>query len=115
MARQTQVMLTCDVHDGTAEAIETVAFTVEGHAYECELCEPHLAEFREAMEIWSSHSRAASASSGARRPGRSRRGGDARGVPSTGDVRAWARSEGLDVSGRGRLPAALVAAYKTAH
>ena len=59
MAQRTQVLLTCDVHDGDAEAAQTVTYTVEGQTYECELCQGHLAEFREAMEIWSSHSRLA--------------------------------------------------------
>ena len=47
MSQRTQVILTCDVHDGDAEAVDTVAFTVEGQSYECELCEAHLAEFRD--------------------------------------------------------------------
>ena len=115
MARQTQVMLTCDVHDGIAEAAETVDFTVEGATYECELCEPHLAEFREAMEIWSSHSRPTRVSSGTRRAGRSRRRGEAVNRPSAKDVRTWALSQGLDVADRGRLPAELLSAYEAAH
>ncbi len=59
MAQRTQVLLTCDVHDGAAEAVETVLYTVEGQSYECDLCDGHLTEFRDAMEIWSSHSRQA--------------------------------------------------------
>ncbi|TNM64217.1 hypothetical protein FHN55_14650 [Streptomyces sp. NP160] len=33
------------------------------------------------------------------------------GQPAPADVRAWARSQGLDVSDRGRLSHALVQAY----
>ncbi len=122
MAQRTQVLLTCDVHDGDAEAVETVVFTVEGQAYECELCEAHLAEFRDAMEIWSSHSRPAGRSRGgpvggrssrAARGSRSRpaRSGDG---PTTAEVREWARSQGIPVSSRGRVPAELHAAYEAA-
>ena len=123
MAQRTQVLLTCDVHDGEAEAAETVIYTVEGQTYECELCEAHLAEFREAMEIWSSHSRLAGrgrSSQAAARPSRGGRSGRARagsadGGPSAAEVRDWARSQGMQVSTRGRVPAELHAAYAAAH
>ena len=119
MAQRTQVLLTCDVHDGDAEAADTVVFTVEGQSYECELCEAHLAEFREAMEIWSSHSRPVGrsrAATGARlvRGPRSRSAGSS-GGPSAADIREWARSQGMEVSARGRVPADLHAAYAAAH
>ena len=120
MAQRTQLLLTCDVHDGDAEAVETVLFTVEGQSYECELCDAHLAEFRDAMEIWSSHSRPAGRSRGGSSPGRAAkpsrstrgRAGDG---PTTAEVREWARAEGVAVSARGRVPAELHAAYQAAH
>ncbi len=119
MAQRTQVIMTCDVHDGEADAVDTVAFTVEGQAYECELCEAHLAEFREAMEIWSSHSRVMSRGRGGQSGGGSSRGGRRRAGsgdgPSTADVREWARAQGLPVSTRGRVPAELHAAFEAAH
>jgi hypothetical protein len=118
MAQRTQVILTCDVHDGDADAVDSVAFTVEGQSYECELCEAHLAEFRDAMEIWSSHSRvvgrgrAGQAGSGS---GRGRRRASSGDGPSTAEVREWARAQGLPVSTRGRVPAELHAAFEAAH
>jgi len=120
MAQRTQVLLTCDVHDGDAEAVETVLFTVEGQSYECELCDAHLAEFRDAMEIWSSHSRPAGRSRGGPTAGRAAKAsrsarGRADAGPSTADVREWARAEGMPVSARGRVPAELHAAYQAAH
>ena len=33
MAQRTEVLLTCDVHDGAAEAVETVVYIVEGRSY----------------------------------------------------------------------------------
>ena len=117
MAQRTQVILTCDVHDGDAEAVDTVAFTVEGQSYECELCEAHLIEFREAMEIWSSHARNAGrsrgGSSGSAR-GRKRSGGGGGEGASTAEVREWARSQGIPVSARGRVPAELHARFEAA-
>ncbi|MEO5680726.1 MAG: Lsr2 family protein [Acidimicrobiales bacterium] len=123
MAQRTQVLLTCDVHEGDAEAVETVLFTVDGQSYECELCEAHLAEFRDAMEIWSSHSRSAgrarSTQDGVRstRGPRASRSGASRGAdgPSAAEVREWARAEGMPVSARGRVPAELHAAFAAAH
>lgn len=119
MAQRTQVILTCDVHDGDADAAETVTFTVEGQSYECELCEAHLAEFREAMEIWSSNSRPASRGRGAQLAARSVRSGRRKASsgdgPTTAEVREWARAQGMEVSSRGRVPAELHAAYEAAH
>ncbi len=123
MAQRTQVLLTCDVHDGEAEAAETVIYTVEGQTYECELCEAHLAEFREAMEIWSSHSRLAGRGRTAQpsaRPSRGGRTGRARAGsagdgPTAAEIRDWARSQGMEVSTRGRVPAELHAAFAAAH
>jgi hypothetical protein len=36
-------------------------------------------------------------------------------APTTGDMRAWAISRGLDVSHRGRLSTEVVSAYYAAH
>jgi hypothetical protein len=37
------------------------------------------------------------------------------GSPSNADVRSWARQTGLTVSGRGRVPASVMTAYRSAH
>jgi hypothetical protein len=37
------------------------------------------------------------------------------GVPSNADVRSWARTHGLTVNDRGRLPASVLSAYREAH
>ena len=115
MAQLTEVVLTCDVHDGDGEAVGTVTFTVEGQSYECELCEDLLAEFREAMEVWSSHARVAGPKGSTRRAVRSGRSGRSAGSgPSTSEIREWARSRGLQVSSRGRVGADVRAAYEAA-
>lgn len=48
---------------------------------------------------------------------RSRRGASARsaGTASNAEVRSWARHAGLAVSDRGRLPASVMTAYRSAH
>jgi hypothetical protein len=126
MAKKTQVVITCDVHDGDAEAVGTVRFAVEGTTFEFELCEPHLDEFRSTMEGWSAHARRvgrpgggrasapAKARPAARKP--SKKGGRrSKGGASTADVRAWAEAQGLAVSTRGRISSELRAAYDGAH
>jgi len=37
------------------------------------------------------------------------------GVPTTADIRSWARHTGLPVNGRGRVPATVLTAYHDAH
>ena len=116
MAQVTEVVLTCDVHDGSSEAVETVTFTVEEQSYELELCKDHLAEFRDAMEVWSFHARSGAPRRSARRTGRAgRRDPGAGAAPSAAEVREWARSQGMEVSSRGRVGADLRAAYDAAH
>ena len=124
MAQRTLVLLTCDVHDGDAEAVETVEFTVEGRSYECDLCEDHLAEFRESTGIWSSHARPIGRTrtrraqradaSGPVSSGQGR-SGTASNRPSTAEVREWARSQGIEIGDRGRISAHLYDAYQAAH
>ncbi len=124
MAQRTLVLLTCDVHDGDADAVETVQFTVEGRSYECDLCDDHLAEFRESAGIWSSHARpvgrtrvrrtqqpAGSPSPASSGRGRSRSTSSG---PSTAEVRRWAKSQGIDIGDRGRISSQLYEAYQAA-
>lgn len=48
--------------------------------------------------------------------GRPRKRGSRRAAAtSLGDVRAWARGQGMSVSDRGRIPASVLSAYQEAH
>jgi hypothetical protein len=53
------------------------------------------------------------AGGGARRPARSGRKGSASGLDTT-EVREWAKSQGIEVKDRGRVPAELVVKFKAA-
>lgn len=123
MAQHIKVILTCDVHDEEAQAVETVLFRLGNVAYECDVCEKHLAEFRQTIGIWFTHARplgqdrgeasASQPSQAVRRShARPRRRGEGPPPPA---VREWARVHGIPVDPRGPLPPELCAAFDAAH
>jgi Lsr2 len=106
MAQRTQVLYVDDI-DGS-EAAGTVRFGLGGHDYEIDLSQQHADELRAAISPFLEVARKVPS---ARRPVRAARA--ARHDQS--DVRAWARSEGLKISDRGRIPADVLAKYESAH
>nr|WP_281168161.1 Lsr2 family protein [Sporichthya polymorpha] len=107
MAQKTLVILEDDLDGG--EAAETVSFSLDGVAYEIDLSAKNAAKLRDAMALYVGSAR--------RVGGRAARGkakartGNAR----TADIREWARTNGLDVSERGRIPASIVEQYEKVH
>lgn len=119
MAQRVQVMLVCDLHEDEVEGVETVAFGLDGTAYELDACEAHATQLRDAFASYVGAARRAGrspASSGSRKPARGSRpaaaGSDRERVQA---VREWARSNGHTVSERGRLSATVLQAYEAAH
>ena len=114
MAQKVQVLLVCDVHDGDVEGTETVAFGLDGSSYEIDVCDDHAAALRDSFAPFVGAARRAG-----RAPARAattpRRGRPAKANDRTAEIREWARSNGHQVSERGRLSATLVAAYEAAH
>jgi hypothetical protein len=106
MAQRMEVQFIDDIDGGPADT--TVIFAVDGTTYEIDLSAAHAAELRAALEPFVRVARRVS--SGSRRSGRSAR--SAR--PSPSAVREWARSEGIKVSDRGRVPAELVVRFQEA-
>ncbi|WP_438352363.1 histone-like nucleoid-structuring protein Lsr2 [Microbacterium sp. CJ88] len=115
MARKIVHQLIDDL-DGTQIEVgegETVLFSLDGVAYEIDLTDSNATELRAAFERYRTAARRvgsarASASSAAPRARRAT-GND------TSAIRAWAKSNGFDVSERGRVPASVVEAYEAAH
>ena len=105
MAQKVTIEMTDDLDGSPAEV--TVAFAVDGTAYEIDLSKRNAAAMRRAFDRYIEHARKAGRN---RRP--SRRGRDRH---SSGAVREWARTRGLKVSERGRIPADVVAQYEKAH
>lgn len=117
MGQRIEVVLTCDLHDGEVPAEETVTFAVDGTTYAFELCAEHLSEFRDTVGRYvgaarradqprRGRRRTAETAAPARRP--------ASGRTDLGEVRAWARSQGYEVSDRGRISAEVQEAYEAA-
>lgn len=107
MAQKVQVLLVDDLDGG--EANETVAFSLDGTAYEIDLSDSNAAKMRDALAPFVESARKAGTS-------KKRRG--ARATSSrerSADIRAWAKANGIKVNERGRIPANVVAQYEAAH
>ena len=107
MATKTSVLLVDDL-DGESPADTTVKFGIAGTDYEIDLSEAHASEMRDAFSRYVK---------AARKVGRSSRGRAA--VRHTTDVdpaavRAWAKSQGIEVSPRGRIKADVVEQFRAA-
>jgi hypothetical protein len=109
MAQKVITLLEDDLHGG--EADETVTFALDGTTYEIDLTKKNAAKLRDALAPWVAAGRRTGGSRGGARRGRGRA---ARGSQA-GDVRAWARATGYQVSERGRISAEIQAAYSAAH
>jgi hypothetical protein len=111
MARTVQVQLFDDI-DGT-KADETLHYGLDGVNYEIDLSAQHAEKLRAALAKFILKSR---------RVGRGRVTVTVRGRAGTGSargdraqnqaVREWAKSKGIDVSDRGRIPRSVIEQYE---
>jgi nucleoid-associated protein Lsr2 len=106
MAQRVEIQFIDDI-DG-APATETIRFGIAGADYEIDLSAEHAKEFREAMEPFVAGARRVS---GSTRQARGQRAGG----PSPAVVRQWAKSAGMEVSDRGRVPDELIARFQAAN
>ena len=111
MAQKVQVLLVCDLHDDDTEGTETVSFSLDGAAYEIDVCDKHGAALRDSFAPYVGAARRAGRTPTAKRGRAAKPGGD-RDVVA---IREWARKNGHQVSERGRLSAVVLAAYDAAH
>jgi hypothetical protein len=119
MATQTTVTLVDDL-DGS-EAVESVAFALDGVSYEIDLSEDNAEKLRDALAGYVAGARRVD---GNRRAGRARAAKPAKAArgsrtapdrEQTAAIREWARANGYEVSERGRLSANVLAAFEAAH
>ncbi|MGW6729067.1 histone-like nucleoid-structuring protein Lsr2 [Nocardia sp. NPDC055029] len=115
MAKKVVVTLVDDF-DGASAADGTVAFELDGVAYEIDLSDANATKLRDEFAHWTPF---------ARRTGRvksnSRHRPDANVAAATRtrrndvtSIRAWANENGYPVSARGRISADVIAAYEKA-
>lgn len=111
MVKREIVRLVDDLDGG--EADQTVSFGLDGRAYVIDLSDEHAAHLRNALSEYTAVARS--------RPtprDRPLRGTAVTPGPSDRDqgrrIREWARSEGLAVPDRGRIPTAVLDAYRAA-
>ena len=107
MAKTTITHITDDL-DGSSDAT-TIEFSYKGTPYTIDLAEKNEAKFDKAMErfILAATQVKARTSSNRRSSSNSRKDLSA--------VRTWAKSQGLEVSERGRIPKNIVEQYEAAH
>lgn len=115
MAQKTVVTLEDDIDGGVAD--ETVTFALDGISYEIDLAAKNAQSLRDALSAYVANGRRTSGR--AVSPGRATRprstsGGSGRRVDNAA-IREWARSTGLAVNERGRIPAPVISAYDAAH
>ncbi|MGP4027310.1 histone-like nucleoid-structuring protein Lsr2 [Actinomadura sp. 3N407] len=107
MAQKVQVLLVDDIDGG--EADETVSFAVDGRAYEIDLNKQNAARLRDALAPFQEHARKAQPV-GKKVAGRT--------PPNRGrstEIRNWAKTRGIAVNDRGRIPQHVVRQYDAAH
>jgi Lsr2 len=106
MAQKITVELEDDLDGGPAA--ETVRFGLDGSEYEIDLSKKNAAALRKQLTPFVEH---------ARKAGRGQRRRSARTSSSrarSGDIRAWAKEQGVAISERGRIPASVVEQYEAA-
>lgn len=107
MAQKVQVLLEDDLSGGPAEG--TVQFGLDGASYEIDLNEANASRLRNSLHEYVEHARKVTGT----RQRRGRRAASSR--ARSADIRAWAKSAGIQVNERGRIPADVVAKYEAAH
>jgi hypothetical protein len=112
MAKTTVVKMTDDI-DGSAAA-KTVTFGLDGVTWEIDLSKKNALALEQLLEPYISAGRRVRSSAGHRRAAVS--GG--RRIAAKLDaatIRTWAAGNGFEVSGRGRIAASIIEAYKAAN
>lgn len=110
MAQRVRIELTDDLEKDGTLANQTVNFALDGVKYEIDLSEGNAQRLRDDLAQWVASAR--------RSGGRKTRSSAPRprsDVGSANDIRLWARSQGMEVSDRGRVREDIRQAYEAAH
>jgi Lsr2 len=105
MAQKVTVELEDDIDGGPAD--ETMRFGLDSTEYEIDLSEKNARTFRTQLAPFVEHARK-------RDRGPARRATRTAGRRRSGEIRAWAKDQGIPVSARGRIPASVIEQYQAA-
>jgi hypothetical protein len=111
MAKRTTVVIHDDL-DGS-EGAGTVKFGLDGKSYEIDLSEGHEKELRKALEKYVAAATQVTGQNAAASGRRKYGTGPAR--RDTKHIRDWLRSQGVEISDRGRIPTEHMNRYNDAH
>lgn len=117
MARKTQIMLEDDLTGDLLEdgAGETVSFALDGTSFEIDLSADNASEMREALSRYTEAARKVSSQTRRTSATASPKKAAGTGRSDLAEIREWAKSNGHEVSERGRIANAVVEAYDAAH
>lgn len=116
MAQKVLVQLVDDLDGTTSDSISTVTFGLDGVSYEIDLTEDNANALRDHLADFIASAR--------RNGGRAKRGTASSIAPGSGSgrtreqtqaIREWAKSNGHEVSDRGRISASVIDAFEAAH
>ena len=111
MAKTTVTHITDDL-DGSKDASE-VAFSFDGVDYTIDLSKKNAAAMAKALKPYlDAATKVSGRSTRPQRTGSSRTSGPRKDLAT---IREWARGQGIDVSDRGRIPAAVILQYDEVH
>src|SRR6478736_4319875 len=110
MAKKVTVSFVDDL-DGKTAADETVAFTLDGVAYEIDQSTKNAKKLRAALQPWIEAGRRVGGRRRSSIVGVSRTATEPR---ESAAIRVWARTHGYQVARRGRIPADVVDAFRAA-
>ena len=113
MAQRVEILLIDDLDGG--QASQTVRFALDGRALEIDLSDTNATRLRKAFEPYVSAGRRLGARTGTSRRTAVSAGTSGMTKAELANVRAWARSNGYEISERGRVKGALLDAYHAAH
>lgn len=114
MARKIQVTLMDDL-DGS-EAVETVTFSFRGVTYEIDLSDKNTKALDRFLGDYISHARKVAPPKNGRKKGRPRQPQQRVHVRASNEsVRAWAKSNHIQLSSRGRIPYEVWEAFEKAN
>ncbi|HEY2488141.1 MAG TPA: Lsr2 family protein [Streptosporangiaceae bacterium] len=111
MAQRVSVTYACDYDDKEIPAGQqrNITFGIDGQEYEIDLCTRHSERLSEVVGKFAEHARKATVKA----PRRRRRTTANR--QRSAEIRAWAKSRGIEVSDRGRIPGHVLTGFENSH